>query len=217
MAENIKSRKYYRVHNGTDWDRMHFVTDANSVDANDGDTMETKVGAIKGITTSTEVTEEGYAADATVVAALNSSLGKVNNNLGGLRFYEDSTGKYVVGADSVPKKLGKSPITIPTFQAVGNSTASYQSTIYFTLNGDYETLTIGSVSARYTAFTVRVVADGATLINQKVGSSGSANSGSIGTLTADVTNKNEVYITLFSTATHPNTQGSITASNITIS
>ena len=57
MAENIKSGKYYRVFNGTDWDRMHFVTDANSVDANDGDNMETKVGAIKGITTSTEVTE----------------------------------------------------------------------------------------------------------------------------------------------------------------
>ena len=74
-TENIKSRKYYRMHNGTDWDRMHFVTDANSVDANDGDTMETKVGAIKGITTSTSVTEEGYAADATVVAALNDSLG----------------------------------------------------------------------------------------------------------------------------------------------
>ena len=75
MSENIKTRKYYRVHNGTDWDRMHFVTDANSVDANDGDTMETKVGAIKGITTSTNVTEEGYAADATTVAALNDSLG----------------------------------------------------------------------------------------------------------------------------------------------
>ena len=97
MSENIKTRKYYRVHNGTDWDRMHFVTDANSVDANDGDNMETKVGAIKGITTSTEVTEEGYAADATTVAALNSSLG-------GLKFGVDSSGNYgyyKAGADSV--------------------------------------------------------------------------------------------------------------------
>ena len=77
MAENIKSRKYYRVHNGTDWDRMHFVTDANSVDANDGDTMETKVGAFKGITTSTNVTEEGYAADAKTVSELSDSLSKL--------------------------------------------------------------------------------------------------------------------------------------------
>lgn len=30
----------------------------------------------------------------------------VNSNFGGLSFYEDNTGKYVVGADSVPKKLG---------------------------------------------------------------------------------------------------------------
>ena len=28
------------------------------------------------------------------------------SDLGGLSFYEDNTGKYVVGADSVPKKLG---------------------------------------------------------------------------------------------------------------
>ena len=82
MAENIKSRKYYRIHNGTEWDRMHFVTDANSVDANDGDNMETKVGAIKGITTSTSVTEEGYAADATTVAALNESLDNINIYVG---------------------------------------------------------------------------------------------------------------------------------------
>ena len=112
--------------------------------------------------------------------------------------------------------MGKSPITIPKFQAIGNSTASYQSTIYFTLNGDYETLTIGSVSARYTAFGVRVVGDDVTLLEQKTGSSGSANSGALGPLTVNVTGKSTVYITLFSTATHANTQGSITASNITI-
>ena len=76
--EIIKSRKYYRINNGTNWDRMHFVTDANSVDANDGDTMETKVGAIKGITTDTNVTEEGYAADATVVSSLINSLADGN-------------------------------------------------------------------------------------------------------------------------------------------
>lgn len=32
------------------------------------------------------------------------------SDLGGLSFYEDSSGKYVVGADSVPKKLGSVPI-----------------------------------------------------------------------------------------------------------
>ena len=37
----------------------------------------------------------------------------INNNLGGLSFYEDASGKYVVGADSVPKKLGSLEVNIP--------------------------------------------------------------------------------------------------------
>lgn len=36
----------------------------------------------------------------------------VNSNLGGLSFYEDATGKYVVGADSVPKKLVRPELKI---------------------------------------------------------------------------------------------------------
>ena len=78
MAENIKSRKNYRVFNGESWDRMHFVTDTNSVDiynGKKGETLYSTLGALKGITTSTDVTETGYAADATTVAALNDSLG----------------------------------------------------------------------------------------------------------------------------------------------
>lgn len=39
------------------------------------------------------------------LAAENANT-ELNQNMGGLRFYENSTGKYVVGADSVPKKLG---------------------------------------------------------------------------------------------------------------
>lgn len=50
-------------------------TSSNTVEFEDGKTAQTKVGAIKGITTSTSATETGYAADATTVAALNQSLG----------------------------------------------------------------------------------------------------------------------------------------------
>lgn len=49
-------------------------TSSNTVEFNDGKTAQTKVGAIKGITTSTSAKETGYAADATTVAALNQSL-----------------------------------------------------------------------------------------------------------------------------------------------
>lgn len=54
-------------------------TSSNTVEFNDGKTAQTKVGAIKGITTSTSATETGYAADATTVAALNQSLGNLAN------------------------------------------------------------------------------------------------------------------------------------------
>lgn len=54
-------------------------TSSNTVEFNDGKTAQTKVGAIKGITTSTNTKETGYAADATTVAALNQSLGNLSN------------------------------------------------------------------------------------------------------------------------------------------
>lgn len=54
---------------------------------------------IKNANDNAAITEEGYTPDALVTKQLISDLG-------GLSFYEDNTGKYVVGADSVPKKLG---------------------------------------------------------------------------------------------------------------
>lgn len=53
-------------------------TSSNTVEFEDRKTAQTKVGAIKGITTSTSATETGYAADATTVAALNQSLGNMH-------------------------------------------------------------------------------------------------------------------------------------------
>lgn len=43
-------------------------------------------------------------------SAVQQDIEGINSDLGGLSFYEDSSGKYVVGADSVPKKLGSIPI-----------------------------------------------------------------------------------------------------------
>lgn len=43
-------------------------------------------------------------------SAVQQDIEGINSDLGGLSFFEDPTGKYVVGADSVPKKLGSSTI-----------------------------------------------------------------------------------------------------------
>ncbi|MCH5271884.1 MAG: hypothetical protein J1E83_14275 [Lachnospiraceae bacterium] len=51
-------------------------------------------------------TEAGSVLDARQGKVLNDQIVSLNSNLGGLSFYEDEDGnKYVVGADTVPKKL----------------------------------------------------------------------------------------------------------------
>ena len=48
------------------------------------------------------------AMDAAQGPVIQGQIDAINSNFGGLSFYEDETGnKYVVGADSVPKKLGE--------------------------------------------------------------------------------------------------------------
>lgn len=59
------------------WRRYSFWNKAKDTECEDGTDVETKVGAIKGITTSTNVSETGYAADAKTVSEINQSLGKV--------------------------------------------------------------------------------------------------------------------------------------------
>ncbi len=78
----------------------------------------------------------------------------LNNNLGGLSFYEDATGKYVVGADSVPKKLGSGGIVIPSLVlSVVNhvyDAAQLTATNVMTFDvSNYSILTIGNISADY--------------------------------------------------------------------
>ena len=76
------------------------------------------------------------------------------SDLGGLSFYEDNTGKYVVGADSVPKKLGKVPFMVTGLNfyvqrdfndshggAIGSSNS-----LYFSFDiAEYETMSVGTV------------------------------------------------------------------------
>lgn len=121
IQETIKTgRKYRKCIDNTPeskkWERYSFWTKSTDVEFSDGTTAESKLGSYKGVTTN-ENQVAGYAADVTLVKTIKTSLSNlitsltnlvnsINDRLGGMRFYEDSTGKYVVGADSVPKKLG---------------------------------------------------------------------------------------------------------------
>lgn len=86
----------------------------------DTDTVEYRFGAIKGITTSTNVSETGYAADAKTVSEINQSLTKLNNK--GLKtlnsnyasyYYKNGNTVYIV-ADFANKTVPQNGVTLGT-------------------------------------------------------------------------------------------------------
>lgn len=99
------------------WIKMSFWGKASDIEMNDGTTVESKIGNFKGVTTNINQVA-GYAADITLlnsvkatltnlITSLTNLVNNINSRLGGLRFYEDANGnKWVIGADSVAKKLG---------------------------------------------------------------------------------------------------------------
>lgn len=139
IQETIKTgRKYRKCIDNTPgskkWERYSFWTKSTDVEFSDGTTAESKLGSYKGVTTN-ENQVAGYAADVTLVKTIKTSLSNlitsltnlvnsINDRLGGMRFYEDSTGKYVVGADSVPKKLGSVGSEIQIIQVSSGTTGN---------------------------------------------------------------------------------------------
>ena len=162
IQETIKTgRKYRKCIDNTPeskkWERYSFWTKSTDVEFSDGTTAESKLGSYKGVTTN-ENQVAGYAADVTLVKTIKTSLSNlitsltnlvnsINDKLGGMRFYEDSTGKYVVGADSVPKKLGSGTIKRISLGSVSGDFSIDVKTYYadwqyltsnnFALNGCY--------------------------------------------------------------------------------
>lgn len=96
MADTLKERKIYRILTdvGTRaWDKIAFWTTAKSVDAADGRNLQTKVGAINGITSDINGESDNIAASIKCVKQLN-------NKFGGMRFGVDGDGNYgYYGAD----------------------------------------------------------------------------------------------------------------------
>lgn len=106
----FKTKKYRKTTDGykleSNW------TSGNTVELDDGNTVQNNLGAIKGITTSTSVTETGYAADATTVAALNESSANksfvpiyATTNEHGRRIY-DTLEINLITADASENKVG---------------------------------------------------------------------------------------------------------------
>lgn len=78
----VEETRYYRQCVDKDnkkWERYGLWNRGKDTECEDGNTVETKVGAIKGITTSTNVSETGYAADAKTVSEINQSLTELSS------------------------------------------------------------------------------------------------------------------------------------------
>lgn len=103
-----KFKKYIKTSSG--FQLQSLWSNANTVEADDGKNMQTKVGAINGITSSTTANSTDIAASANLVNTrcneLSNNLETTNNKLGGCSFEQAGNAFYVVGADSVRKKLG---------------------------------------------------------------------------------------------------------------
>lgn len=113
-----KFKKYIKTSSG--FQLQSLWSNANTVEADDGKNMETKVGAINGITSSTTANSTDIAASANLVNTrcneLSRDLSAMNDNgaITGMDARED--GVYITyvpadGADPVSKKLGSNGIT----------------------------------------------------------------------------------------------------------
>ncbi len=106
------------------WQRISFWTKSSDVEFEDGKNAETKLGAIDGITDSLEDTSSRMAASAKAVSTLN-------NNLGGCQLTQEGEDFYIVGADSVRKKLGSTTIKSQTLSSGRLGTSGYTHTFVF--------------------------------------------------------------------------------------
>ena len=104
-------------------------------------------------------------------------VSKLNSNFGGLSFYEDETGnKYVVGADSVPKKLSSGKCeyvaaivsgtnsTIYETEKIANSTGTMQYTVFST--SATANLTVGNNTINIITRTTEVYKTGSVAVTK---------------------------------------------------
>lgn len=123
------------------WQKISFWTKASDVEFSDGNTAETKVGAITGITSSLNSTSDNMALSASAGKAINDSLKIITSTLA----------------------AGETSITISEQQITTNSALSFYTSIYG-VNPKDVSVVDGSVTltfdAQSAAMTVGVRIDG---------------------------------------------------------
>ena len=145
-----KFKKYIKTSSG--FQLQSLWSNANTVEADDGKNMQTKVGAINGITSSTTANSTDIAASANLV---NTRCNELSNNFGGLSFGQDADGNWgfkIGGADPVvpfkcePDFDYEHNISIPYIVVAGNPNVLH----YYTMtekDAEYSYLALFAVTA----------------------------------------------------------------------
>lgn len=97
-----KFKKHIKTNEG--FQLQSLWTNANTVEADDKRTMQTKVGAINGISSSETANSGEIAASTALTNKMNGSINQLSRDLGGLEFAQDATGNWgykIGGADPV--------------------------------------------------------------------------------------------------------------------
>ena len=121
----VEETRYYRQcvdKENKQWERYGLWNRGKDTECEDGNTVETKVGAIKGITTSTNVSETGYAADAKTVSEINQSLSLLISNTSKhhdiyfiIGTNADAVGHYISNSVYLPSGYKIYSNSIPTY------------------------------------------------------------------------------------------------------
>ena len=80
VKESNVLKKIYRVLDHVDadgtkwWNRLSFWNRAQDTECNDGQTVEEKIGSVKGVTMAENVTETGYLMDASIITRMINNL-----------------------------------------------------------------------------------------------------------------------------------------------
>lgn len=174
MAVNesiITGRKWRRLIDKATglWQRISYWTHSSDVEFNDGKNAETKVGAIDGITDSLASTSSRVAASAKAVSTLN-------NNLSGVSFHPQPDGlyaEYMVGADTVLKKLGNEAYVLPLQFSVNWPSGTVSSSYTLDVKGTCDVSKVGIKNV--SDYDIKVVYDSIRSSGQTNGSCVSLN------------------------------------------
>ena len=97
-----KFKKYIKTSSG--FQLQSLWTSANTVEADDKRTIQTKVGAINGISSSETANSAEIAASTALTNKMNGTINNLSRDLGGLSFGQDAEGNWgykIGGADPV--------------------------------------------------------------------------------------------------------------------